>query len=442
MKLYRIILTAGLAITLAAALCDCGGSGGSDKFVFLGPVDTGPDYSVVYDRAQVDEYELVFTAANWQSLQAATHTYAPGTLKFGSETYENVGIRYKGNSSFGCVPFPKKPFKIDFDRYVDGQKFHGVKKLNFHNSLWDPTMMREPLGYDAFADAGCPAGRSSHIKLFVTVPGVYDREFFGVYVSVEQVDKVYLKDRFGENDGNHYKAAMWGADLKYYGSNPIEYYDRYAKKTNELANDWSDLIHFLDVLNNTPDNAFKTEIEKVFNVDGFLSYLVANTVLSSLDSIAGRNCNFYLYHNLATGKFEFLPWDLNEVFGNHTLPRDNGVIADEMLTIDIFNPTSTGEHVLIERILNVPEYMTDYLARMRTLVNGDFSPAVMHARIDAMYNLIKADVYLDTYKEFPSPDFDAGIIQDLPDDGSPERILGLKPFITDRAANILTQLGP
>jgi hypothetical protein len=423
---------------LAVAVVGCGGGKGSDDVL---PTPTA-DYSLIFNRNALDEYELVFTASNWQNLQDSPFEYVTGTLRFKSETYYNVGIRHKGNSSFFGMSPPKRPFKVDFDRYVDSQNFHGVKKLNFSNNLWDPTLMREMLGYDTFAAAGCPAGRTSYVKLYITVPGTYNRELFGVYVMIEQVDKVYLADRFPDNDGNLYKAAMWGGDLKWLGSDPAPYRNCYVKKTNEAADDWSDLIGFLNVLNNTPDISFKTEIEKVFNVDGFLSYLAANTVLSSLDSIAGRNCNFYFYHNPVTDKFELLPWDLNEVFGNHTLPRDNGLTAGEMLMLDIRNPVSTGEHILIERILNVPEYMTNYLSRIQTLVADYFSPASMHAEIDGICNLIKADVYLDIYKEFSSGDFDLSIEQDIPNDFDPERILGLKPYVTQRVANILDQLGP
>jgi hypothetical protein len=427
-----------LLAALSPCFCGCGGGGGQSATVIV----LKPEYSLIFNRDAVNEYELVFTTVNWQALQNDPFTYVSATMSYGDETYINVGVRYKGNSSFGCVPPPKKPFKVDFNRYVSGQNFHGVKKLNFSNSLWDPSMLRELLAYDTFAATGCPACRTSHVKLFVTVPGIYNHELFGVYVMIEQVDKTYLTDRFHNDSGNLYKAAMWGADLKWLGSDPAPYRDCYIKKTNELADDWSDLINFIYVLNNTPDPSFKTEIEKVFNVDGFLSYLAANTALSSLDSIAGRNCNFYLYHNPRTGKFELLPWDLNEAFGNHTLPRDNGLTADEMLTLDIRNPVSTGEHILIERILGVPEYMSDYLSRLRALVEGYFSPSAMHSEIDSVYNVIKADVYLDVYKEFSSADFDLSMEHDIPENSDPGRILGMKPFVTQRVTSILTQLGP
>jgi hypothetical protein len=427
-----------IAITVLP-LCGCGG--GSDSGAVFIP-ESKPDYDIAYNRTTLDEYELELSIANWQTLQSSPFEYVSGTVRYKDEVYYNAGIRYKGNSSYFAVPPPKKSFKIHFNEFVPGQRFHGLKKLNFNNCFKDPSLIRETMGYDIFEAAGCPASRTSHIKLYVTVPGTYSREFFGVYVSVEQVNKHYLADRFPENEGNLYKAGQQGADLTWKGSDSSAYKTPlndppYEKKTNEIEDDWTDFIHFLDVLNNTPVINFKTEIEKVFNVDGFLDYLAANTVLSNMDSIAGRRCNFYLYHNMATGKFEFIPWDLNEVFGSF---HGSGQDAGTMLTLDIYDPTSDGPHVLVDRILNVPEYADDYVERIRTLVNGAFLPSAVHAEVDTIYNRIKADVYLDAHKQYSSADFDNSIIQDIPNATDPNRILGLKPFATDRVFNINLQL--
>ena len=94
---------------LAVAATGCGGGrGGSDA----APVPAA-DYSLIFNRDAVDEYELVFTASNWQGLQNDPFVYVTGTLKFKDETYYSVGIRYKGNSSFFGMPPPKKPFKVE-----------------------------------------------------------------------------------------------------------------------------------------------------------------------------------------------------------------------------------------------------------------------------------------------------------------------------------------
>jgi spore coat protein CotH len=448
MKLRRFAL-AMIVIGCVVALSNCGGGGSHNKLIFgtgtgTGTGDPPPDYAVIYNRSTLDEYELEFTAGNWQTLKGNPFEYVPGVLKFKTETYNNVGIRFKGNSSyFAPMSGDKKSFKVHFNEYDPNTRFHGLKKLNFHNSFKDPSLMREMVGYDVFAAANCPASRASHIKLYLTVPGTYAREYFGVYISVEQVNKAYFADRFPESDGNLYKAGQSGGNLRYLGADKSLYTTPindppYEKKTNEIEDDWTDFIHFLDVLNNTPDPSFKTEIEKVFNVNGFLDYMAANTVLSNLDSITGRQCNWYLYHNMVTGKFEFLPWDLNEVFGNFHCP---GQDADTMLTLNIYDPTGgAGPHVLPDRILGVAEYVTSYEGKLRALIDGGFAPAPMHSGIDGIYNRIKADVYIDTHKPYTNNDFDRNVYEDIPNDTDPKRVLGLKPFVTDRVASVDSQL--
>lgn len=49
----------------------------------------------------------------------------------------NVGIRPKGNSSLSMVASDDKTdrfsLKIDFGEYVDGQTYHGIRKLALNN---------------------------------------------------------------------------------------------------------------------------------------------------------------------------------------------------------------------------------------------------------------------------------------------------------------------
>ncbi len=407
--------------------------------------DAGPPYYPwVFNQHAIMDYNLTFTAAAWETLHEELFQYVPGTVTIGNEPYENVGIRHKGYITyFATRRLLKKPYKIDFNEYVAGQDFYGVRQLNFGNSWSDPSMMREVLAYEVFAATGCPASRTSFVNLYLTVPGEYDHELVGVYVMVEQVDTTYLAERFGNDSGNLYKAGDSGADLLWYGGDPEEYRDRYPKKTNQEEDDWSDLIHFLDVLNNTPDEQFKTEIETVFNVEGFLDYLAVNTATTNLDSIAGRNANFYVYHNPATDLFEFLPWDLNMAFGNYRVSVEGYPLSAEgMLYMDIYDPTSLeGEHVLIDRILAVPEYVALYEERIRSLVEGHFNSANMDPRIDELYAFIRSDVYADPHKLDSSENFDQSIERDVPDDEEDDlRVIGLKRFVAERSAHILQQL--
>ena len=58
-----------------------------------------------------------------------------------------------------------------------------------------------------------------------------------------------------------------GADLKYEGNNPSDYYGPYELKTNKSTNDYSELIQFINTLNNVSATDFPCFIEDNFEVN-------------------------------------------------------------------------------------------------------------------------------------------------------------------------------
>jgi hypothetical protein len=231
-----------------------------------------------------------------------------------------------------------------------------------------------------------------------------------------------------------------GESLAYRGKSRRKYEKGFELKTNRAKKDISDLIDFLSALNETPDNGFKTKIEKIFNVEPFLGWLAVNTLLVNMDSYAGMGHNFYLYHNAKTGRFEFIPWDLNEAFGNFK----TGSI-EEMLDLDVYYPTQ-GTKILIDRVLDVPEYEEAYRAKLSELLAGAFSENEMHGKIDAVYEKIKEAVHADGKKEYSNKDFDASIIENVrigrPGGrfGGKDVVFGLKFFVSKRIESVKKQL--
>ena len=88
---------------------------------------------------------------------------------------DSVGVRIKGLTSvLGMYP----PFKLDFNEYVSGQKFDGLKKLNLNNSFTDGTKQRDRLAYQLYRDAGIPAPRTAYAEVYI------NDEFIYVYLLV------------------------------------------------------------------------------------------------------------------------------------------------------------------------------------------------------------------------------------------------------------------
>jgi hypothetical protein len=288
--------------------------------------EDGIDYDHIFNSSAVLDVYLTVDSALLLGMD--NETYVIGSFACSGERVESVGIRYKGNSSYK-MGGPKKSYKIDFNLFIPGRKWRGIKKLNFNNNWKDPSCMREKVSYDLFRSLGVPGSRTGYANVYM------NNTLMGLFTIVQQVDSDFLDEHFGCSDGNLFKKVVrLGDDMDYLGENKENYKAFYELKTNELKDDYSGLIHFLDVLNNTPDLDFGPELEKVFNVDSFIDWLVVNTAVVSLDAYSGSGNNYYLYENPDTGRFEFIPWDLNMAFGNFTW----GWTSDEILFLDIYAP--------------------------------------------------------------------------------------------------------
>lgn len=413
-----------------AAPPDAGADGGG--------VPDGPDYDLVYDETVISTYHLVFEEGAWDDLQDDWGTDVPATLYWGDEVYPDVGVHYKGNVSLDYAG-EKKSLKLDFDEFVADQRFHGLERINLHNGFKDPTLVRESLAYAIHEAAGDVASRTSHARVTITVPGLYDEEYFGLYVNVEAVDRKYVRDRLGDEEGTLYE----GGDFRWYGPDWEEYVPYpYEPKTNRTSDDHAALVRFLDVLNNTPTPELGAAIVEVFDVDRFIGWLAANTLLSNMDGVPGGGGNCFLYHDAMRDKMVLIPWDMNEAFGS----TSEGLSVEELLTLDVHEPVVfPGAQPLIERLLEVPEIVDAYDERLLDLVDGAFAEATLVARMEALRELIRDDVYADARRHYSNEQFEQSFDEDvpgLPDPPYPEGnvVIGLSRFIRERGASVASQL--
>jgi len=351
----------------------------------------------------------------------------------GTTTLPNVGVRFKGNSTFGH-PGQKKSFKIDINEYVSGQNYDGLKKLNFSNCFKDPTLLREKVFFDVSKDAGVPAPRANFANVY------FNDELWGFYTVVEQIDDQFLDWRILDDDGNLFKAGdNFGggpggggnpADLVYYGDAQSSYEARYELKSNEDENDWSDLIEFIDFINNSSDADFATELGDKMELEEYLASIALDNAFSNLDSYTGSARNWYLYHNLTTDKWEWVKWDANETFGSYGGGGPGGGQNMTTLAIDYHD----NDRPLLENIFDSPELYTQYQNAMCAIVDGYFNPTYMNAKIDALKTLVQASVYADGNKMYSNADFDTNIESNLGGGGGPGggTTYGLKSFVQER----------
>lgn len=73
---------------------------------------------------------------------------------------------------------------------MQGRKYEGVEKLNLLGMHNDPTMVREKLYFDTYNAMGMPQRRSNFVRVYL------NDDYYGLYTNMEQIDEVFLKNRF------------------------------------------------------------------------------------------------------------------------------------------------------------------------------------------------------------------------------------------------------
>ncbi len=398
----------------------------------------------IFQTDQIITIELNFSQPGyWDSLvlNYETQTYMQADLVLtdltGTYTFNDVGVRLKGNSSYSH-PNDKKSFKIDFNKYVSGQNYDGLKKLNFSNGFKDPSCMREKIFFDVCRDAGVPAPRANFANVY------FNGVLKGFFTVIEQIDDQFLDWAILDDDGNLLKAGdNFGgggpgggggdseADLNYYGTAQSLYEARYELKTNEDLNDWSDFIDLIDFINNSSDVDFETDLESHLDVYNFIRSAALDNLFSNLDSYTGSARNFYLYHNLTSNQWEWIKWDGNESFGSYGGGGPGGGMDMTTLPVNYLD----NNRPLLERIFNNTTLYNQYLKEVCLLNEQFFNPDFLHPKIDGFKTLIQNSVYADNNKMYSNQNFDDNIENNITAGGGPGGggvTYGLKSFVSSK----------
>jgi spore coat protein CotH len=361
-----------------------------------------------YADDHIPEIKIFFTQDNWDELLDALFIEGDeqrllAAVEIDGTLLPDVGVRYKGFSS-ASVDYAKNPFNIKLD-YVDGsQNYQGRDKIKLSNVIQDPSFLREVLSYEV-GRKYMPAGMANFAKLFI------NDVYWGLYTNVEPVDKEFLNEHFVTIDNSFFKCNP--SSLNLFGENSnlsdspgtdeVDYYDLYQLKSDQ---GWSELVNFIDVLNNDIEN-----VEPVLNIDRALWMNAFNYALINFDSYVGYAQNYYLYQDL-NGQFNPLIWDLNMSFGSFRLTDGSeffdGFSIAEAITMDPlyhYSSFSVFPRPMMSNLFENDTYRRMYLAHMRTIIEENFGNGEYATRAQYYHDFIAEHVLADTNKFYTDEDF-------------------------------------
>ena len=285
-------------------------------------------------------------------------------------------VRYRGG--YGRYVH-KKSWKIKFP---DESPFLGRREINLRADYSDPTLMHTKLATDLFEASGVHPPQAQHVLLML------NGKYVGVYTSNEQVDEGFL-ERTGQNpDAIVYKAAHTDAnDFSKVQPSKQAYHTAYEKKTNQNTG-YGDIIDFIELINNRPDETFAHDLRQVFDIAAYLDSYAINILISNGDFV---HHNVYFLHDLDTDQWRLAPYDFDAIFNLVERPIDEGTAASPI------QPRGWNS-VLLTRLLDVPQFRAYYCRRLAEMMDGIFSEAAMDAQIDQTFAALAEDGMRDWHK--------------------------------------------
>lgn len=313
--------------------------------------------------------------------------YVHADLEFEGRLLRDVAVRYKGNSTFmEARNSIKRSFKIDLNKYVKGQKVAGVTKLNLHNNVTDASWMNEVLSHRLFRDAGVPAPRTAYARVFVTVPGQYDKKYFGLYSIVEEIDKHFAEENFGSKEGAIFKPVTHEL-FAYRGEDWSNYTQTYDPKTELSGVEKGRIINFAKLVTTASDSEFSNHIAEYLDLDEFARFMSVTVWLSTLDSILMMGQNFYVYLHPQTHKLQFVPWDLDHSFGQFPM----GGSQEEREQLSIQKPWR-GANRFLERVFKTEAFKKLYRTAITEFSKSIFIPDRFKQQVDEVAAAIRPAV--------------------------------------------------
>lgn len=312
-----------------------------------------PSSDRLFDRVKIVRIAITLDKEAIESLDTNAFYYVSARVEEGGRVYPKVGLHLKGVSTFEKVD--KKPsVTLKFDLFDRESSFHGLSKVLLNNSHGEDTYIQEFLARDCFRAAGVRTPRVNYARL--TLNG---REL-GLYVLIEGITGDFLKEAFGTKKGNLYEAD----------ENDVngQMEQDYGKRSRRQM----DLTPLVTALKEPDPGKRFAELEKVLDLDEFVSYVAVEALINVWDGYTMRLNNYRVFCNHLTGKVTFIPHGLDNIFAEPDYP---------------LVPETKG---LVSRaVLETPEGMKRYRKRLAELEFTMMKKDAIYKKIDEWVAVIR-----------------------------------------------------
>ena len=262
-----------------------------------------PD-NVFFSQGIIPKLRIEISPAELAKLNKDQRSYVRCTVREGDDfIFNDVGIHLKGAAGSFRPVNDRPALTLNFDKYREKQKFHGLDKIHLNNSVQDGTYLNEYLASAIFNAGGVPALRISHARVWL------NGRDLGFYVLKEGFDTQFMRNHFGSKAGTFYDGGFC-ADMD----------QRKDRKIGQGTNDQADLKGLVAACRE-PDLKKRAErLEETLAIDHFLSVVALEMMTAHWDGYARNRNNYRLLVPAGSTKVYFLASGMDQLFGDPNFP--------------------------------------------------------------------------------------------------------------------------
>lgn len=268
-----------------------GETNGSEPSPTLDPSES------LFSLNQLHTISFDVDSAGMSSLNSSPRTYVEGGMTIGSAELDPVGLRLRGSMTYQPIS-GKAAFKVDLNRYEDF-RFGGQEKWNLLNMYYEPSYIREYLGYHIFREAGVPAIRNAYA--WVDLNGTD----YGLYMLSQAYDDTFLREWYGNADG-----YLWEPNSGDFTSGGSGW------DCEEGECDTSVITPIRNLLASSATDANVADLENYMDLDSVLREIAIELAIGQWDGYCSPH-NYRVYYNPDDGLVTVLPSSLDLTFDNY-----------------------------------------------------------------------------------------------------------------------------
>jgi hypothetical protein len=257
-----------------------------------------------FEQGTIPNLRIRLSESQERLLREDARRYVRATLVENNKTeYADIAIKLKGAAGSFQELDGKPGFTLNVGKFTKGQRFHALEKFHLNNSVQDDSYLCEKLAGELFRDAGVPAARVTHARVWLN-----DRDL-GLYVVKEGFDQGFLKRHFSDPTGNLYDGGFC-----------VDIDGELEKDSGTGVADLSDVRSLREACQLEDPEQRWARIAERLDVEAFINFMALELMTCHWDGYTPNKNNYRIFFDPATKKAHFLPHGMDQMFQDPGYP--------------------------------------------------------------------------------------------------------------------------